>query len=210
MSDAARADDRPTPINPRTPEDFVAMYAATPPWDIDRPQPALSGLGTELRGRVLDLGCGTGEHALMAAAMGLDAVGIDPARLAIEKAEAKANERGLTVRFVVGDALDVAFLGQLGPFDTVLDSGVFHIFDDTDRARLVENLAIVMPTGARYFMLCFSEEQPGDWGPRRVTAEEIRTSFSDGWSVDSIDPARLVLTFLPEGVFAWLASITRI
>ena len=42
-------------------------------------------------------------------------------------------------------------------------------------------------------MLCFSELQPGDWGPRRVTEEEIRASFADrGWRVDSIEPAPLV------------------
>jgi SAM-dependent methyltransferase len=45
---------------------FDAAYHGTPPWEIGRPQPALAELAEAgaLRGRVLDVGCGTGEHAL--------------------------------------------------------------------------------------------------------------------------------------------------
>src|ERR1700722_8715041 len=100
-----------TPIDsetPRihTPEEFDASYAGTPPWDIGRPQPmfmALANAGA-LRGRVLDAGCGTGEHALMAARLGLDVTGIDAAPAAIARAQAKASERGLAARFIVWDA----------------------------------------------------------------------------------------------------------
>src|SRR5947199_4012505 len=163
---------------------FNAMYdAGPPPWDIGRPQPAFLELADQglLKGRVPDVGCGTGEHALMAAARGLDATGIDSAPAAIRIAEAKARDRGLTARFLVWDALDLASLGQR--FDTVLDSGLFHVFDDDDRARLVESLAAVTTPGARYHMMCFSDRQPGDWGPRRVSQEEIRSSFARGWRV---------------------------
>lgn len=199
------------PLRPRRGDDAEANYTSTPAWDIDRPQPALLAVFTsgEVRGRVLDVGCGTGEHALMAARSGLVAVGVDASRAAIERAELKAAERGCTARFVIGDALDLAFLGQLGPFDTVLDSGLFHIFEDADRRRYVDNLAVVMPPGGRYFMLCFSQLEPGDWGPRRVSEEEIRDSFRDGWRVDAVEATRMILTTHPDGVYAWMTSATR-
>lgn len=201
---------RGVPRRPRTFHDFEAIYQDTPPWDIDRAQPAFMALANagEVRGRCLDVGCGTGEHALMAAGLGLSATGIDVARAAIEKAQSKASERGLTARFVVGDALELPELGD--EFDTVLDCGLFHVFEDDDRARFVASLAAVVPTGGRYFMLCFSENQPGDWGPRRVTQNEIRATFDDhGWRVDAIEPARLMLTLWPDGVFGWLSTLTR-
>lgn len=91
----------------------------------------------------------------------------------------------------------------------MLDSGLFHVFDDDDRDRFVESLRSVVPAGGRYFMLCFSERQPGDFGPRRVTQAEIRSSFRDGWRVDSIEPADLE-TNLGYPILGWMASITRI
>jgi cyclopropane fatty-acyl-phospholipid synthase-like methyltransferase len=160
-----------------------------------------------LRGKVLDVGCGTGEHALCAASQGYDAVGVDFAAAAIELAKAKAAERGLDVRFLLFDALRLSELGE--QFDTVLDCGLFHIFDDDDRPRYVESLASVVRPGGRYHMLCFSDRQPGDWGPRRVTQEEIQASFAEGWTVDSIDPAVIEITIDPSGAQAWHLAATR-
>jgi len=197
------------PVRPRG-ADFEAFYSGTPPWDIGRPQPAFQALADagEIRGRVLDAGCGTGEHALMAARMGLDATGIDAAPTAIEIARGKARERCLEARFLVGNVLELPALGQ--PFDTVLDSGLFHVFSDSDRAAYVASLSAAIAPGGRYFMLCFSERQPGDGGPRRVTQDEIRASFQKRWQVDAIDPVKLDTTMGPDGVFAWLARITRV
>jgi SAM-dependent methyltransferase len=202
--------EEPAAFRTRRAEDFDALYAATPPWDIGRPQPPFLSLAEAgwLRGRVLDVGCGTGEHALMAAALGLDATGIDAAPAAIRLAKRKAEARGLRVRFIVGDALRLPALGER--YDTVLDSGLFHVFDDGDRALFVASLGAALQSGGRYHMLCFSDRQPGDLGPRRVRQEEIRASFADGWQVESIEPARMDVNVSPEGVHAWLATITRV
>jgi SAM-dependent methyltransferase len=195
---------------PRPPHDFDAIYAdGKPPWDIGRPQPAFDRLARagELVGRVLDVGCGTGEHALMAASLGYDAVGIDLSTRAIELAKAKATERGVQAGFVVGDALRLVDLGD--QFDTVLDCGLFHVLDDVERERYIQSLAEVIPAGGRYHMLCFSDRQPGDWGPRRVTQDEIRVALSVGWRIESIDSAVIDLTWDPAGALAWQVAVIR-
>jgi cyclopropane fatty-acyl-phospholipid synthase-like methyltransferase len=189
-------------------EEFDASYRTDkPPWDIDRPQPPLAAVADQWVGHFLDAGCGTGEHALLAASRGLDAVGVDAAPTAIARAEEKARQRGLDARFVVADALDLPSLGE--SFDTVVDCGLFHVFGNDDRARYVRSLSGAVSPGGRVFLLCFSDRQPGDWGPRRVTQTELRESFTDGWEVDSVEPAELEVTFSPEPVQAWLATITR-
>jgi 2-polyprenyl-3-methyl-5-hydroxy-6-metoxy-1,4-benzoquinol methylase len=95
------ADDASRPTS-----EFDAMYSGTPPWDIGRPQPAFLELAETgaVRGRVLDVGCGTGEHALMAAGMGLDATGVDSAPTAIQLAKRKAEDRTLASRILGTDA----------------------------------------------------------------------------------------------------------
>jgi SAM-dependent methyltransferase len=196
----------------RPSHDFDAIYASeTPPaWDIGRPQPAFDRLakGGDLVGRVLDAGCGTGEHALLAASLGHDVLGVDLSAKAIELAVTKAAERGVTARFLVADALRLFALGE--QFETVLDCGLFHVLDDDQRARYVESLAAVLPAGGRYHMLCFSDSQPGDWGPRRVSRDEIGVAFSNGWTMESIDPSVIDLTWDPAGARAWQVAATRL
>lgn len=191
--------------------DFDALYqGGTQPWDIGRPQPAFVRLIAtgKVRGRVLDVGCGTGEHALLAAGKGLQATGIDVAPTAIGLAREKAARRSLDARFEVWDALDLPAFGE--QFDTVLDCGLFHGFDDDDRAQFVASLGAVVVPGGRYFLLCFSDRQPGDWGPRRVRREELEHCFAEGWQIDSIEDSVLEITLDPEGARSWLAAFTKV
>jgi SAM-dependent methyltransferase len=190
-----------------------ASYTAGPPapWDIGRPQPGFVRLADEgrLTGRLLDAGCGTGENALLAAGRGADVTGVDVAPTAIARAREKASARGLTARFEVADALD---LGRLGlTVDTVIDSGVFHVFDDADRVRYVASLAAVLRPGGVCYLMCFSDRQPGTWGPRRIRSEELRAAFSDGWAVESVTAGTFDInpTAGATQVQAWLAAIRR-
>jgi SAM-dependent methyltransferase len=143
----------------------------------------------------------------MAAAAGCESVGIDIAPSAVRLAQAKASERGISARFVVGDARDLGVLGE--QFDVILDCGLFHVFDDEDRAPFVASLASATRPGGEYFMLCFSENEPPGWGPRRVTQAEIRDAFADGWRVEAIEPADIMVTLRAEPVRSWLAAIAR-
>ncbi|WP_314621247.1 class I SAM-dependent methyltransferase [Streptomyces stackebrandtii] len=201
-------------------EGYDAHYAGTPLWDLGRPQRAMRELAEAgaFRGRVLEIGCGTGEVALLAAALGLPTVGIDSAPTAIETARRKAREQGLDVRFQVGDALELGDLGE--KFDTVLDCALFHAFNETERVRYADSLATVMQADARLFVLCISDRHHPGSGPRResqggirarrVSQDEIRATFADGWRVDSIEPAVLENTRDVDGAPGWLAAITRI
>src|SRR3984957_3284672 len=193
--------------------DWDSSYSGTPPpWDIGRPQPAfvhLAGAGA-LTGALLDAGCGTGEHTILAARRGARALGIDVSVRAIEAARRKAAERDVETRFEVLDALQLDTLGET--FDTIVDSGLFHVFDDAGGIQYVAALHAVLRTGGHLHLIVFSVPQPGAWGPRRVTEGELRAAFGSGWQIDSLVPDRFDINpgLGAPTAEAWLADVVRL
>jgi cyclopropane fatty-acyl-phospholipid synthase-like methyltransferase len=197
---------RPDPVR----RDFEAAYTGIPPWDIGRPQPVYVELVQtgKLRGSVLDVGCGTGEHALYLAQHGHEVWGVDSSPTAIGKAQQKATARGVAVTFRVVDALQLQALGRT--FETIIDSGLFHIFSDEERVLFVQSLTSVLNVGGTYYLLCFSNQESGfSSGPRRVSQAEISATFSQGWRVEQIRATRFETTF-GSAAAAWLAEIRRV
>ncbi len=190
---------------------FDHAYRGTPPWDIDRPQREIVRLFEDgaIRGEVLDVGCGTGENTLYLAEMGHRVMGLDASPLAIEKAKAKAEQRRIEATFAVWNVLELPRLGRV--FDTVVDSGLFHIFSNQERTEFAKGLNSTLRAGGTYYMLCFSDREPTDWGgPRRVTQEEIGSTFRDGWRINYIRTAIFETRIHPDGGRAWLSSIKRV
>lgn len=193
---------------------FESIYAGQPRWEIGRPQKAFLDVADRITGSILDTGCGTGENALFFASRGQTVTGIDFLAEPIQRAKSKAADRGLTATFLVMDALALKELPEV--FDSVIDSGLFHVFSDDDRRRYVEGLASVLKPGGRLFLLCFSDAEPGDQGPRRVSRKEIADTFAEGWIVESIEPTRFEvrpdpsdISFSDGGPRAWFVVARR-
>jgi len=106
---------------------------------------------------VLDLACGTGRHALAAAALGTKVVAIDrdPGRLEVAQQEAKS--RGLDVEWREVDL--TADWPTLGVFDAVL---VFHYLD---RSRMARILNLVAPRGLLMYETFLEGQKAFGWGP---------------------------------------------
>jgi SAM-dependent methyltransferase len=211
-SDDPNSGRRPTSHERRAGQPWDASYLGGPaPWDIGRPQPAIVRLAGEgaFAGAVLDAGCGTGENALHLASLGLSILGVDVAQTAVSIARKKAAGRGMDADFVVADALHLDRLDR--GFETVLDCGLFHTFDDDERRDYVASLASVTGRGGHLYVLCFSDVGPGT-GPHPVSQLELRAAFTrrSGWSVASISPDRCQTRFDAQGAPAWLAKVERI
>lgn len=204
-------------MSDNTAEHWDAVYADDddpPPWVIEEPQPEVVTLiGRQLiTGRLLDSGCGTGEHSLLARQRGAAVTGVDISRNAIEIARRKAADRRIDVDFAVVNMLEPAPFDD-GAFDTVLDSGVFHSFGGTEQRAYVDNLTRVTKDDGLLHLICFSDQQPGEgeWGPRRITQAEIRAAFADAWSIDEIEPAIYRINEFRDTteVKAWRALLRR-
>jgi SAM-dependent methyltransferase len=181
------------------------------PWDVG-PQPAVVRLASHggFTGTVLDAGCGSGDNALHLASLGLSVLGVDVAETALAIARQKAADRGIEAEFATADALALGRLGRT--FTRVLDSGLFHTFDDDERPDYVASLASVTEHGGTLYVLCFGDEGP-DTGPHPVSREDLRAAFSRtrGWQVADISPDRVLTRYHGDaGAPAWLATITRL
>jgi SAM-dependent methyltransferase len=194
---------------------FVSAYAGQAPWDIGKPQKPFIDVADQVTGSVLDAGCGTGDTALFFAGRGNQVTGIDFLDVPIERAKRKAAERGLAVTFLVKDALTLKDWDER--FDNVIDSGLFHVFGDEDRRRYVEGLVTVLKPGGRLFLMCFSDEEPGTQGPRRVSTKELHDAFARGWDIESVRASRVEtrpdlkdLAFSEGGPKAWFVVVRRV
>ncbi len=193
---------------------FHQLYQGQAPWDVGHPQKALVDIAPRINGSVLDVGCGTGDNAIFFAQRGHAVQGVDFVAEAIERAKKKAVAAGVDVGFLVMDALALASLPTL--FDNVVDSGLFHVFNDEDRARYVKALAGVLKPGGYLWLLCFSDREPLGYGPRRVSRAELHAAFEHGWEVLAIEPTRFDASAdVPSGMFseggprAFLAELRR-
>jgi SAM-dependent methyltransferase len=175
---------KPMQDEPSAKAGFTKIYAETnPPWDIGKPQPPFVAVADQIVSPVLDAGCGTGGASLFFAARGAQVTGIDFVEEAIRRARAKADERGLAVEFLVKDAMTLGDWDK--SFASVIDSGLFHIYDGDERKRYVQGLAHVLKPGGRLFLFSFNDD-PG-WPAGGVSRQELYDAFADGWEIQSLE-----------------------
>jgi ubiquinone/menaquinone biosynthesis C-methylase UbiE len=192
--------------------DWNKVYRGTPPWDIGRSQPAFDALakGGEIRpGAVLDIGCGTGDNALMLAQHGCTVTGIDLARDAVRRANAKATERRVPASFLAGNALELDRHFGAGAFDAAIDSGLFHVLTDAERPVFARQVCHVLKPGGRYYMLCFSDKERGEL-PRRVSRREIEATFCKLFRINYIRETWFLSLIGEMRHHAYLMSATRV
>jgi ubiquinone/menaquinone biosynthesis C-methylase UbiE len=103
--------------------------------------------------RVLEIGCGTGNLALLVKRCepGAEVVGLDPDRRALASAARKADRAGLGVRFEHGYA--TALPHPAAAFDRVLAAFMLHHVPEADRpAALAEVVRVLRPGGELHLL----------------------------------------------------------
>jgi SAM-dependent methyltransferase len=111
---------------------------------------------------VLDLGCGTGNAALVSAARGAEVIGVDPSPRLLGVARQSAERRGLDVRFQLGEAADIPI------DDASVDAmvSVFAVIFAPDATAAAAEMARVLRPGGRIVLTA--------WVPRGAIGQLAR------------------------------------
>jgi hypothetical protein len=102
--------------------------------------------------------------------------------------------------FRVVDALDLAWT----TFETVIDSGLFHVLTDDGRLRFLPSLSAVLRPGENLFDAVLQRSRDSS-GTQAAFTAEIHATFHTGWTINYIQPATFVTTIHEGRAKAWLA-----
>ncbi len=154
-------------------------------------------------GNFLDLGTGSGTQALQLSKYNFEVTGTDISQNAIEKAKKLSNE----INFLVDDVLNSKLPDK--KFDFILDRGIFHIFDISQRSQYVKQIKRILKDNGILFLKCMSVEEknlPDNDMPHKLSKQEIMDSFNDDFDIQRIGDSvfRGSLEFYPKALFAVL------
>ncbi len=162
--------------NQQHPPDWDDRYKTNDlPWETGRHSCELEKVLKEFdipRGRVLEIGCGTGNNAIFLAQQGFEVTAFDISPQAIKLAVAKAKQACVSVNFF---AADIAHLPDLPNFSFVFDRGVYHTVRRSNLAAHLDLLRNKTDPECLYLTLAgnANEFREGERGPPRITVENI-------------------------------------
>ena len=124
-------------------------------------------------GRALDLGCGSGGNAIWLADRGWQVTAVDFSEVAIEKAKARAADRGVEVEFVVSD---VTAYRPAGLYD-LITSFYIQLWPDQRTGMLSAAAEALAPGGSLLFVSHDKSSPPSGWSEEDLasltTPEEV-------------------------------------
>ena len=172
-------------------EDSRLPYDVFVDWDarLSREMPFFESLFEQVGvRRVLDVGCGSGMHAVSFAKSGLEVVGVDPSEGMLESARTNADAAGVDVRFERG-VFDDATRFASAPFDAViaLGNGLPHVDGRNGLRSAIESLASALRDGGVLVLHLLNHQRLADANVRMLPPKHRSTPEGDVVFVRVID-----------------------
>ena len=165
-------------------EYYRKTYVKTMPWyeeNLDHDIKNEIEINNYNTGNFLDLGTGPGTQAFQLSKYNFEVTATDIAPSAIEKAEKLSNK----INFLVDDILDSKLPNK--KFDFILDRGIFHTFDISQRPQYVKQIKRVLKDNGVLFLKCMSKHEKnlseGDGFPHRFSKQDIVDLFKADFEI---------------------------
>ncbi len=100
--------------------------------------------------RILDVGCGTGRHAIELAKRGYDVTGIDLSEAQLARAKQKAEESAVEVEFLHLDARELPFRNQFDAVIMLCEGGFSLMETDEMNYQILESVARALCNPGRF------------------------------------------------------------
>ena len=139
-----------------------------------------TAFATPPEGRVLDLGCGTGAHAVRLARRGLDVVAVDLSLAGVRAARERFRRESLSGHFVVADAESLPFKSDA--FDVLWSSLLLHHFPRLETlpeelARVTTGRLVALEPNAQNFLSWFAFNVVNRFWGLSLTTRNQRSLF---------------------------------
>jgi cyclopropane fatty-acyl-phospholipid synthase-like methyltransferase len=161
------------------------------PWDTGEIPAQLAALvegdGALGGGRALDIGCGTGTHAVYLARHGWEVTGIELVDQPLRRARDRAAAAGVAVEWVKADAGRLAGAGLRPGFSLLLDRGCYHGLSDEARIAYAGAVKDLAAPRATLLLMSFARNRVLA-GPAGADPAEIEAGFEPDWELDSTTP----------------------
>ena len=165
-------------------ESFLRLVPGSAPSRTQREVAFLIGSLAPVEGaRLLDLGCGTGRHALELAARGMSVVGVDKSRPLLVRALNAATERKLDIEFLLGDMRELTFETEFDGIYCI--ETTFGYFDDPTNFEVLRRMVAALKPGARLLIDQANRDHVISQSPQRswwetgemVIMDDVRFDF---------------------------------
>jgi len=172
---------------------YVELYQNFPNYDQEPYTQATQGevdfieqeIGYDRTKTILDVGCGTGRHALELARRGYKVMGVDLSDSLLAKGRETAQSENLDVTFITRDARALDFENQ---FDVVLSicEGAFSLMETDEMDILIlENMGLALRSGGKLILTApnaafMLTHEPGEAAFDKVTFRETFTLSATG------------------------------
>jgi ubiquinone/menaquinone biosynthesis C-methylase UbiE len=181
------------------------------PWDSGLPSAELRRVIAEAGiqpCRVLELGCGTGTNAVLLAQLGFEVTAVDLSPLALEQAEAKAEQAGVEVAWTCGDVCSIERPDEAFPL--VFDRGCFHcIRRDVSVDVILETLERVTAAGSQLIVFTGNANEQREHGPPGLFEDDIRTDLGGLFEINHLRPFYFEDAGGEQGPLGWSCLGTR-